>query len=302
MPRVLPDLTSLALFVRVAETKSLTKGADLSSIALAAASRRIAQLEHQFGTPLLRRTSRGSEPTPAGDALFVRARKIFAQLDYLCAELSDFAGGMKGVVRLQANTSALSQFLPRDLASFSTHFPDIRVALEEHRSASIAQALRERSADAGVIVEGTSTDGLTCFEYRTDQLVAVVPRSHPVRDKKVSFGSLLDFDFVGLERRTAISRVLAAQAERERKPWKLRVQVNSFDAVYRMVQAGLGIGVLPIGSLHPKNPALRLVHLTDNWATRRVLVCVRDWDASTLVTRELVQHLISAGSRSRSRT
>ena len=289
-----PDLSSLALFIRVAETRSITKAAQAGHIALAAASRRIAQLEEQYGVQLLHRTARGVELTPAGGALLLQARQVMRQVDEMGAELSDYTKGGKGLVRVHANTSALAQHLPQDLASFSASHPAIKVAVEEHRSGAIVQALQSGATDIGIVMEGAPTGELQCFDYRTDTLVAVLPRRHPLRGKRVAFAKLLAYDFVGLESDTVISRLLADAASAEGKALRLRMQLKGFDVVARMIQAGLGIGVLPEGAAHSfaRSMGLRLVPLTDAWAKRRMWVCVRDYATLPASARQLVDHLV----------
>jgi len=293
-----PDFATLALFVAIADAKSITKAAAASHIALAAASRRVAQLESQLGVSLLFRTTRGVELTPAGTALVVHARLILEQSDRMCADLSDYANGAKGMVRVQANTSALAQFLADDLASFSKAFPGVKVSLEEKRSAEIVQALHAGETDVGIVVEGTLVHGLQTFAYRGDRLVAVLPRKHPLRGKRLAFARLLDYDFVGLEGDTALSKLLATHASAVKKALRLRVQVKSFDVVARMIQSGLGIGVLPETAAKSFAAAmgLRLVPLSDDWATRGMLACVRDYEALPFVARQFLDHLVP-GSR-----
>jgi DNA-binding transcriptional LysR family regulator len=288
-----PDLASLALFIRIAETKSITKAALASHIALAAASRRMTLLEEQYGVQLLYRTAKGVELTPAGNAMLLHARQIMGQADELRAELSDYTKGGKGLVRVHANTSALAQYLSQDLATFSAAHPAIKIAIEEHRSGAIVQALQGGTTDIGIVMEGAPTGELQCFDYRTDTLVAVLPRSHPLRGKRVPFAKLLPYDIVGLESDTVISRLLAAAALAEGKPLRLRVQLKGFDVVAKMIQAGLGIGVLPEGAAKSfaRPMGLRLVPLTDAWATRRMWVCVRDYAALPASARQLVDHL-----------
>jgi DNA-binding transcriptional LysR family regulator len=288
-----PDLASLALFIRIAETKSITKAAHASHIALAAASRRISQLEEQYGVQLLHRTAKGVELTPAGHAMLIHARQMMGQADELRAELSDYTKGGKGLVRVHANTSALAQYLSHDLATFSAAHPAIKLAIEEHRSGAIVQALQGGTTDIGIVMEGAPTGELQCFDYRTDTLVAVLPRSHPLRGKRVAFAKLLPYDIVGLESDTVISRLLADAASAEGKPLRLRVQLKGFDVVAKMIQAGLGIGVLPEGAAKSfaRPMGLRLVPLTDPWAQRRMWVCVRDYAALPASARQLVDHL-----------
>ena len=290
-----PDLVSRALFVRIAETRSITKAAEASHIALAAASRRVAQLEDQFGVQLLFRTARGVEPTPAGNALLIHARQMLAQADEMRAEIADYSKGVKGMVRIQANASALAQYLPDDLATFAARHPAIKVSLSEERSGAIADAVHAGTADVGIVMEGADAAGLQLYEYRTDTLCAVLPRKHPVRAKQLEFARLLDHDFVGLESNTVISQILLQQAARAGKPLRLRVQVKSFDVVARMVQAGLGIGVLPEAAARAfaGHMGLRLVGLTDPWALRRMYVCVRKDVPLPVPAKQLVEHLVT---------
>lgn len=290
---MLPDLVSLALFVRVAETRSITKAAEASHIALAAASRRISLLEHQYGVKLLDRTARGAELTPAGKAVLHRARQILGQVDQLKSDMTEYASGGKGHIRIQASASAISQFLPADLATFAALAPQVVIALEERFSGEIVQALREGATDVGVIMEGTPMEGLQWFDYKVDQLVAVVPRKHPLRSRSVLFSALLDYDFVALESATAITRLLVDQAAVARKPLRARIHVHSFAALCKMIEAGLGIGVLPAGAAQPFVAAkqLRVVRLADPWARRHMYVCVRDYESLPVIARKLVDHL-----------
>jgi DNA-binding transcriptional LysR family regulator len=293
-----PDLATLALFVRVAETRSITKAASASHIALAAASRRIAQLEDQYGVQLLFRTAKGVELTPAGGAMLFHAKQMLGQVDAMRAEISDYAKGAKGMVRVMANASALAQYLPDDLASFSAAHPEIKLSLEEERSGAIVDGVYAGTTDVGIVMEGPPADGLQLLPYRTDQLGAVVPKKHPLRAKKLAFAELLDHDFVGLESNTVISQILLEQARLAGKPLRLRVQVKSFDVVARMVQAGLGIGVLPEAAVgaFAGSMGLRVVSLTDAWATRKMFVCVRRKAGLTAPARLLVEHLVTAST------
>lgn len=295
-----PDLSSLALFVRIAEARSLTRAADASHIALAAASRRISQLEDLFGVKLLRRLPRGVELTPAGEALLFHAREVMEQMDQMRAEISDYNMGAKGLVRMQANASALAQYLPEDLASFSAAHPGIKVSLGEERSTAIVAALLAGHTDVGIVMEGAEeAEALQLFDYRADTLAVVVPRKHALRMREIALVDLLDHDFVGLESNTVISRLLVHQATVTGKPLRLRVQVKSFDVVARLIQAGLGIGVLPEATVHAfaKPLGLRAIRLTDSWATRRMFVAVREYAKLPGAARQLVDHLVPAAAR-----
>jgi DNA-binding transcriptional LysR family regulator len=291
---MLPDLISLALFLRAVETSSLSKAAEQSHLALAAASRRIALLEHRYRVALLYRSSKGVVPTPAGMALAVHARRLIEQTDKLTADLSDYAKGVKGHLRIQANTSAITQYLPPDLARFSSQYPDLKLELEENRSVQIAQAVREGRADIGVVMDGVDLEGLATFFYRTDRLVAIVPRGHELRARKAPFSQLLSHDLVGLDSSAAMMRLLAAAAAEAEQPLRLRMQVRSFEAVCKLVQAGMGLGILPEVAAQDFAPmmGLRLIRLTDAWAGRTMFICVRDLDSLPAPGRQLVELLV----------
>jgi len=288
-----PDPASLHLFVRIAETRSITKAAQACHIALAAASRRVTQLEDQFNVQLLYRNARGVELTPAGNALLQHARIVLSQMEEMQGEITGYAKGAKGTVRIQANASALAQYLPDDLATFAAAHPAIKVPLIAERSGALVQAVQPGAADVGIVMEGADASGLEFLDYRADTLGAVVARKSPIKAKSLAFAELLDHDFVGLESNTVISQIMLEQASRAGKPLKLRVQVKSFDVVAKMIQAGLGIGILPEAAARAfaAPMGLRLVKLTDAWATRKMYVCIRNRASLPAPARLLVDHL-----------
>lgn len=295
---MLPDLVSLSLFLRAVEARSLSKAALQSHLALAAASRRIALLEHCYGVQLLYRSAQGVEPTPAGASLAFHARQLLRQEEKLRAELFDFARGVRGHIRIQANTSAITQFLPGDLAAFVAEFPDVKIELEESRSNAIVPALREGKTDIGIVLEGTELQGLQSLDYRSDRLVAVVPRGHPLRQRTARFAELIQHDFVGLDSGAAMMRLLADAAAALGQPLRLRVQVSSFEAVCKLVQAGMGIGVLPEDAARDfaRVIGLRRIRIAEDWARRRMQLVVRDLDGLPLVGRTLLEQLARRAS------
>ena len=143
------DLFSLSLFSLVARSGSISKGAELAALAVGAASKRITDLEAAVGAALLERHSRGVTLTVAGQALQRHAQRILSDVDQLAADLSDYASGLVGVVRLWANTSAVTQFLPLDISTFVNANPGIRIELEEEDSSEVVLAVLDGRADFG---------------------------------------------------------------------------------------------------------------------------------------------------------
>ena len=297
---MLPDLVTLNLFLSAVRRRSLSKAAEDCYIGLAAASRRIAILEDIYGVPLFYRSARGVRPTPAGLNLAHHARRILGQERLLRAELSDYHKGVKGHVRLHANTSAITQFLSEDLASFARAFPHIKIDLSESRSGQIIKTVRESRADVGIIIEGARTKDLSCFAYRADRLSALVPKNHAISETRTPFARIIQHDIVGLDSNTQIMRLLVNVAADMGKPLRLRVQLGSFEAVSQFVRAGMGIGILPERIAHDfaasAEAGLRCVHIEDDWAKRDMLVCVKAVDSLTSTARKLVAHLVGEQS------
>lgn len=288
------DLVSLSLFNLVVRSGSISKGAELALLAVGAASKRITDLEAAVGARLLERHSRGVTLTVAGQALHRHAQRILSDVDQLAADLSDYASGLVGVVRLWANTSAVTQFLPQDLAGFAEANPGIRIELEEENSSETVLAVLDGRADLGIFADRTPALGLHLLPYRADRLVLVVPRGHRLaRRRSLRFEAAVDEDFASLPRGTSLAQRLQAETEALGRRLKIRIHVRSFDAMCQMVAAGMGVAVLPRDAIQAQLKALPLkqIELEDDWASRRLLIGLRDAAAVPRHVRLLIEHL-----------
>jgi DNA-binding transcriptional LysR family regulator len=291
---VLPDIDSLALFVRAAELRSLTKAAEASHIGLAAASRRMALLEHRFKTTLFERSPRGVDLTPAGASLLPHAKALLLEINQMQAEMRDHANGRKGVLKILVNTSAITDVLPDDLAGFGRANPDVRIVMEERWSSEIVRGILATEADVGIIVDGIRTDGLEIIPYCTDRIAVVMPPHHALaRVPEMKFADILDDDLVALESSSSMMRLLTEQAVIAERTLQLRVEVRSFEAVCRMVQAGLGLGLLPLhaANIMAKGLGLSVRPLTEDWAERRMLLCVKKERMTSTSIAKLLDYL-----------
>ena len=292
------DLTDLRLFLHVAETGSITHGAERAHLALASASARIRGMEDALGVDLLERGRRGARPTPAGEALAHHARVVLQQVERMKGELGDYARGLKGHVRLLCNTSAMSEFLPDALATYLAGHPNIDVDLEERPSHEIVQAVAQGMADLGIVADTVDLGALETFPFRPDRLVLVVPHGHRLaKRRQLAFREVLAQPFVGLGGASALQAHIGAYAARAGGALKLRVRVHGFDAVCRMVERGAGLGIVPETAARRcrRSMAIQAVRLTDPWTLRQLTLCVRRLDALPIHAQRLVEHLRAAG-------
>jgi DNA-binding transcriptional LysR family regulator len=295
------DLVDLSLFRHVVEAGSITHGADRAHLALAAASTRIRHMEESLGAPLLVRSRQGVTPTPAGRTLLQHARAMLAQAARLREDLGAYAGGAAGQVRILSNTNALTEFLPEALSLFLAAHPQVSIDLEERLSDEIVGLVAEGVGDLGIVAGTVDTGGLETFPFRSDRFVLVVPWDHALASRpEVGFAEVVHHDFVGLDRASAIQRFLADKAGRIGAPLKLRVQLRSFDAVCRMVECNVGLGIVPETTAQraAKTMRIALVRLADPWALRDLTICTRDLSQLPPFARQLVEHLrAGAGAR-----
>lgn len=288
------DPTSLKLFISVVELGTIAAAAEHEHIAAAAVSKRISELEDSLGIGLLLRTNKGIQATPAGLALSAMARRALHELDEIAVHMRDYGNGLRGFVRVSANISSITQFLPKDIRDFLGHYPQVQVDLEENITPAIIKAVAENATDVGICSGIVPDEAVEVFPYREDVLALVVPADHPLQaGPDFQFAQALDYDFIGLHRGSSINRIVSQAASGEKQRVKLKVQVTGFDALCFMVDSGLGIGVLPLDLARRYSAIfkLRIIPLDEPWAHRKLQIYVRAFDALPTAAKLFVQHL-----------
>ncbi|MFD1353472.1 LysR family transcriptional regulator [Methylorubrum suomiense] len=293
------DLVDLNLFRHIVEAGSITHGAERANLALAAASTRIRAMEVSLGAALLVRGRLGVSPTQAGRTLLGHIRDILGQIERMQGDLSVFAGGAVGQIRVLSNTNALTEFLPEALSAYLALHTGVSVDIEERTSDEIVGMVADGAADLGIVAGTVDTGRLQTFPFRHDRFVAVVAPDHPLaRRTDIDFAEVLEHDLVGLDRPSALTRFLADKAARIGRPMRLRVQLRSFDAVCRLVECGVGLGIVPETTARraKRITDIALVPLRDPWAVRDLMLCLRDLDALPPFAQDFVAHLRAVGT------
>ncbi|KQM76026.1 LysR family transcriptional regulator [Xylophilus sp. Leaf220] len=294
------DLTSLRLFAAVCETGNIARAGEQQRIAGSAISKRMAQLEHAVGTPLLVRRRRGVAPTTAGETLLEHTRAVLLNLERIERDMAAYATGVRGQVRVLATASVLAESLADDVAAF-LQLPahrDIQVHIEEQLSPGVVRGVREGSASLGICWDAADLQGLQSRTYRSDHLAIVAYPGHPVAERRsIAFAEALDHEFVGMPALSAVQVVLQRAAAVAGRPLVHRMLVSNFDAALRVVRARLGISIVPQEVAEPYAAAygLAVVPLADPWARRRFAICLRDLQTLSPAAALLLAHLEAVG-------
>jgi DNA-binding transcriptional LysR family regulator len=272
------DLTDLQLFVNVIDVGTISGGAKATFLTPASASERIKGLEDALGGPLMVRGKKGVSLTDAGTAVLRHARAILQQMQQMEGELQDFGGGAQARVRILCNTSAVSEHLPRLVASFLGNHRAISIDLEERSSQEIADAIRDGICDLGVLSDAADTAGLECHPFRPDPLVLVVPEGHALSGRRtLSLAELSETEFVALGEDSALQQLVTRQIKRSGRRFTYRVRVRSLENVCAVVGQGIGVGIVPaaVARRARRSAGIRAVRLLDAWAQRSLMVCTR---------------------------
>jgi DNA-binding transcriptional LysR family regulator len=288
------DLVDLQLFIAVAETRSITRGAGRVYLALASASERIKGLEASLGVSLLKRGRRGVELTSAGESLLDHARIVIHNVDALRGDLASFASGARASVHLLANTSGLSEYLPKALAAFLAEHPRISIDVEERESGEIANAIASGAADVGLAAEHALPEGIERIPFSEDRLVLVTARQDELASRRqIDFREVVERDFVGLITSSALHAHVAGHAARLGARLRFRARLNNFDAIGQMVAAGIGVAVMPEVAARrcARSMKINVVRIRDSWANRRLAICARSFKELSKPAQQLVDHL-----------
>ncbi|MFD1199868.1 LysR substrate-binding domain-containing protein [Brucella gallinifaecis] len=270
------DLLTLRLFVAMAEEKTIVKAAERENIASSAVSKRLADLEQALHTQLFFRLRSGLEPTEAGKVLLRHCNKLLRNISDLELELQDHTRGLNGHVRILANESALFNYLPEKLAAFGRKYPGVRVDLQAAMSPDILGAMIDKVADIGFLSGDPPIGDFNIIRSADDEIVVIIPSGHPLDGfEQVNLQMIAEFAIVHQEARSSIQIALAAAALQHGVPLKSNFRAGGFDAVCRMVEAGLGIGFIPraVASRMQKAINFSVSTLNEPWAVRQNWIC-----------------------------
>ncbi|OZI36929.1 hypothetical protein CAL29_00340 [Bordetella genomosp. 10] len=271
------DFSDLRLILNIAETSSLTVGAERSHLSPPAASARLKKVQESIGQALFHRTANGLMPTAAAHTFIGGARAILQQLERLEQEMESQAKRVSSCIRLLSTVLAVNGLVRDAIEAFMLTHPDISFNLQERSSRDISSALKAKQAEIGVLsLNDIPRDDLLVYHpLKIEDLVLIASPAHPLAaEDSVEFAQALKFDFISLYEKSPFYQFIKGAVSQEKALMKIRIHTQNFEALCDLVAAGLGIALIPHSEAIQKSKYFnyRIIRMMDKWAVREVYI------------------------------
>jgi len=258
------ELAQLRYFLAVARHLSFTRAAEALPLSQPSLTNQIRRLERELGVELFMRTTRRVRLTPAGEDFVQAAQQILNLVEAAALEMHEFSGLKRGRVLLGTIPTVGAFSLPPLLAEFRSLYPGVELALQEEGSDVLLQLLLDEAIDLAIVTAGEEHPSGS-LERRclvVDEMVALLPAEHPLAERAaVALSELAADEFVLFKPGYGLRRVvLDACAAAGFQP-RIAFETSQRETIYSMVQAGLGITLLPRSGIHMLEYTWRLVPL-----------------------------------------
>lgn len=255
-----PDLRDLRYFAAVIEHASLTRASQALHVSQPTLTHAIARLEEQLGGPVWRRLpNRRSAvfPTELGRRALERGARASAELDALTQDAALLKGLYSGALRVGTIQSLAGTLLPRWVSRFSELRSAIVLDLPLVTSESAADQVREGKVDAALVVAARAEAGLKRLRCAEQELVAVVRRDHPLAKRKgIKLAALSAQPFVLVPAGTFAAITIEDVCAKAGFAPRVRCRLASISGLCALVRAGVGVTILPEGSVAAGDPEL----------------------------------------------
>lgn len=289
------DATTVQLVLAIAEEGSISRAADRLALAVAAASRRLTELETQLGTRLFKRMPHGVKTTEAGARLMAHIRQIDNLIGRLEGDARVLADGRDGRIIIGAPKAAIIQFLAADIARLRSAYPQIALKIVEENSKIVQQLLRDKVIDIGIYEKTSGFLDLEKFDYRQDRLVLVYSRRHFAFDAATPVGvdALVELPIVSLGKGSAVLAAVQRAYRSRGRVFVNDLSTSGFDTMLALVRHGLGVGLMPAQVLHSFHPEADLgaAELEGDWHQRSYVLSCVPGHAQAQVLRNVVAQL-----------
>ncbi|HWF33955.1 MAG TPA: LysR substrate-binding domain-containing protein [Solirubrobacteraceae bacterium] len=273
------ELRQLKYLLALAEERHFTRAAAREHIAQPALSQQIRRLEDEVGLPLVERTTRRVALTEAGELLVARARRILAEVDAAHTELQ----GLRGVQSGHVTVGAMHTMGPVDvslvLALFHERHPGVELTVREQSSEELAEMLRVDELDLAFlsVTERIESHGLGLQQLVSEEIVAVLPRDHPLAERRrIRMAELSDERFISYRDGSRLREVLMSAGRDAGFEPHVTLESNESQRIRRLVARRLGVAILPRSDAEDPGAEIAAVTLTSPGLTRDITLAWRE--------------------------
>lgn len=241
-----PPFAKIRTFAAIADLGSFRKAADQLHLSQPALSAHVRDLEQILGVPLFHRTTRSVRLTADGQRFLVRAQRAIDEIESGVLEVQDQVTLRRGRVVIACVPTIACHVLPKVLASFSRQYPGVELQVLDDVAQMLVRRVADRLADIGIGPRPDRSHDLRFTSITHDRFVAVFPQGHPLaKSPTVRLRELVDYPLLTLISGTNVRAVLESAFERNGLTFDPAFEVQNHYTLGGMVEADLGITVLP---------------------------------------------------------
>ena len=246
-------LQQLRIIKAIASENSFSKAAKILFVSQPSLSRQVKTLEDRIGILLINRKSNKISLTEAGKVFLQYSERVLALCEENCRALNDLKKGNRGNLTVGASQTIGTYLMPRVLTLFTQHYPQINLKAQVDSTRIIVKNIVARNIDIAVIGGDVPEDLRKCLKIENfveDELILIVPKSHPFAIKKekiINTEDLYHLDFITLNPNSTIKKFIdniLIQNNIETKRFNIILQLNSIEAIKTAVSLGLGVAFI----------------------------------------------------------
>ncbi|MEJ4045089.1 LysR family transcriptional regulator [Erwinia sp. SLM-02] len=240
------SLRQLRVFVAVAAQGSFSQAGQTIGLSQSAVSHSIKELEGEMGIRLLDRTTREVVLTEAGEQLASRLEHLLEELDNTLLEVRSYGQQRSGTVRVAASQTISAHLMPQCLAAGQLNYPEIRVMLRDRPQQWVLQSIRNAEVDFGIVIGPLHSDDLECEAILDEPFLLLCRIDDPLAQQRTIHWHMLNQRTLVLQDYASGSRVLIDEALRQQQVQaEIAQEIGHPATLYPMVEAGIGISILP---------------------------------------------------------
>jgi DNA-binding transcriptional LysR family regulator len=259
------DVRQLEMFRAVADAGSFTAAAQRLHVSQSAISRQLKLLEEELGTLLLERTGRGVNVTPEGHILLATANRIWRDMQEVVAQIADTQKLQRGMISLGGGMTVCLHILPKLLKKFRALYSNVDLRITTGTAGQLLQSLRAHEVDLLLLTLPIVGADLEVLPVLREEMLVITPKNHLLtRTRSVDAQSLARHPLILFERGSNTRKVVDDYFLEQQMPMNVVMETENVEIIKAMVASGVGVTILPYGSL-----AADLRHGRFAWARMR---------------------------------